>query len=85
MFETPVQLQAKTFITNCNDMQTLAATCHRALYIADSYESILHRTNISQFALNLRKGNDELRQALKGPKIERFIGVIYLPKTERYR
>lgn len=25
------------------------------------------------------------RQALKGPKIERFIGVVYLPKSERYR
>lgn len=52
---------------------------------ADSYESTFHRTNITQFALNLHKGNEELRQALKGPKHERFIGVIYLPKSERYR
>lgn len=52
---------------------------------ADSYENIFHRTDLGNFALNLQKGNDELLQALKGPKIERFIGVIYLPQTERYR
>lgn len=52
---------------------------------ADSYDSVFHRTILSQFALNLCKGNHELRQALKGLKIESFIGAIYLPKGERYR
>ena len=52
---------------------------------ADSYESLLHRTGFGQFALNLQKADDELLRALKGPRIERFIGVIYLPQTERYR
>ena len=76
------------FVVDCHDEQTFAVnTLSVSVHCccADSYESILHRTNIGQFALNLQKSSEELRQALKGPKIERFIGVIYLPKTERYR
>ena len=83
-----VQLQAMSPTTDCNDKQTLAVSmsCYSPhSCCAGSYESILHRINLSLFALNLPKGNEELQQALKGPKIERIIGVIYLPETERYR
>ena len=80
-----MQLQAKAALQIAMALAVSKSSYFVHCCCADSYESILHRTNIRQFALNLRKGNEQLRQALKGPKIERFIGVIYLPKTERYR
>ena len=52
---------------------------------ADSYERIAHDTGISQFLLDLRVGQNELaRTALTEPRLERFIGVIYRPETERW-
>src|SRR5438046_2997704 len=52
----------------------------------DSYERWAHDSGISTFLLDLRNGyiNEELRQALKGPRLERFIGVIYRPDKEVY-
>ncbi|AEO56592.1 hypothetical protein MYCTH_2057017 [Thermothelomyces thermophilus ATCC 42464] len=50
-----------------------------------SYEELLHATGIERFALDLRRGHcdDELREALMRKRLERFIGVIYSPRTER--
>jgi erythromycin esterase-like protein len=48
----------------------------------NSYEQLLHRTDIPEFLLTLR-GRDELRRVLAGPLLERAIGVIYRPDTER--
>ncbi|KAF2096257.1 hypothetical protein NA57DRAFT_43806 [Rhizodiscina lignyota] len=52
----------------------------------DSYEHIMHDTGIPSFLLDLRNRpeNDEVREALMQPRLERFIGVIYRPDTERY-
>ncbi|KAI5920108.1 putative erythromycin esterase [Camillea tinctor] len=44
---------------------------------ADSYERAMHNTGISSFMLDLRGTNTE-------PKLQRFIGVIYRPRTERW-
>lgn len=47
----------------------------------DSYETLFHQTQIPAFLLSM---NDErLTQALRTPRVERAIGVIYLPQTER--
>lgn len=50
-----------------------------------SYEELLHATGIKNFALDLRKGrcDEKLRQWLMKKRLERFIGVIYAPRTER--
>lgn len=50
-----------------------------------SYEELLHATGIERFALDLRRGrcDDDLRDALMRKRLERFIGVIYSPRTER--
>jgi erythromycin esterase-like protein len=48
----------------------------------DSYESLLHQTGLGNFTLTFR-GNDWLSGVLRGPHLERAIGVIYLPQTER--
>jgi erythromycin esterase-like protein len=50
-----------------------------------SVEELMHSTGEKRFLLNLRKGvcDEKLRQALVEQKLERFIGVIYSPETER--
>jgi erythromycin esterase-like protein len=50
--------------------------------LAGSYEALLHETLAGDFFLPLRV-NKSLSQALLGPQLERAIGVIYLPQTER--
>ena len=50
--------------------------------LAGSYESLFHETGIPDFLLNLR--DTETRKALRGPRLERAIGVIYRPETERW-
>jgi erythromycin esterase-like protein len=50
--------------------------------LSDSYEEIFHDTGVAQFLLTWREG-DTAMDGLREPKLERAIGVIYLPDTER--
>jgi erythromycin esterase-like protein len=50
--------------------------------LAGSYERLFHDAGVSRFLLDLR-GDSELAGALEGPRLERAIGVLYLPETER--
>ena len=43
---------------------------------------MFHDTAIAQFLLTWREG-DTAMEGLRDPKLERAIGVIYLPETER--
>ncbi len=47
-----------------------------------SYEELFHHVRHQNFILNLI-GNDELDHLLKIPRLQRAIGVIYRPETER--
>jgi erythromycin esterase-like protein len=47
-----------------------------------SYEQILHETGIARFFLPLR-GAGPARDALSERRLERAIGVLYLPRSER--
>jgi erythromycin esterase-like protein len=47
-----------------------------------SYEAIFHQAGIPCFVLRL-KYNGELTSALHAPRLERAIGVIYRPQSER--
>jgi len=47
-----------------------------------SYESLFHRIGIPRFELDLRSLG-EAAGALREPRLERAIGVLYLPATER--
>jgi protein-L-isoaspartate(D-aspartate) O-methyltransferase len=50
-----------------------------------SYERISHDSGVPRFVLDLRKGkNEDAAEALMEPRLERFIGVIYRPETERW-
>jgi erythromycin esterase-like protein len=50
--------------------------------LAGSYEDLFHTTGIPSFLLKLR-GADWLSGVLRQQRLERAIGVIYLPESER--
>jgi erythromycin esterase-like protein len=51
--------------------------------LPESYESLFHETGLQNFLINIRP-NAELSRRLEEPLLERAIGVIYRPETERY-
>lgn len=50
--------------------------------LPESYEHLFHEVGIPNYLLLLR-GNELLGNALNKPRLERAIGVIYAPRTER--
>lgn len=54
--------------------------------LPESYERASHDSDVPRFLLDLRASEvgRELREALMEPRLERFIGVIYRPETERW-
>jgi erythromycin esterase-like protein len=49
--------------------------------LEESYEAWFHRTDLPRFFLPL--GQDDAVSSLNDPRLERAIGVIYLPESER--
>jgi erythromycin esterase-like protein len=54
--------------------------------LPDSYERMSHESGLPSFLLDLREGerNEHVADELMEPRLERFIGVIYRPETERW-
>jgi protein-L-isoaspartate(D-aspartate) O-methyltransferase len=53
--------------------------------LAGSYERLCHEAGVPRFLLDLREGQaDALIEPLLEARLERFIGVIYRPETERW-
>ena len=50
--------------------------------LKNSYEALFHKVNIPRFLLTFRS-TDHAAAALREPLLERAIGVIYRPETER--
>ncbi|HVF28921.1 MAG TPA: erythromycin esterase family protein [Pyrinomonadaceae bacterium] len=50
--------------------------------LAGSFESLFHGTGIPRCLLTMRD-RDELSDSLRDPRLQRAIGVIYRPETER--
>jgi erythromycin esterase-like protein len=50
--------------------------------LVGSYEAIFHDTQVAQFLLRWH-GRDDAPPAVRDPALERAIGVIYRPETER--
>ncbi len=48
--------------------------------LADSYENLFHQMETNRFFLELGRAAPEM---LRSPRLERAIGVLYLPRTER--
>ncbi len=51
--------------------------------IADSLEDRLHATGIDRFTLVMDRMSEDGRRLLDQPRLQRMIGVIYRPQTER--
>ena len=54
--------------------------------LPESYERMSHDSEVPRFLLDMRDGEvgRDLREGLMQPRLERFIGVIYRPETERW-
>jgi erythromycin esterase-like protein len=54
--------------------------------LSESYERMCHDSEVPSFLLDLREGerDERLARELMEPRLERFIGVIYRPETERW-
>ena len=50
----------------------------------DSYEGLFHAADIPDFELVMRGAHPALREALAEPLLQRAIGVVYRPETERH-
>ncbi len=51
--------------------------------LSESYEALFHSTGLSRFLLNLRQDTQGIK-SLRESRLERGIGVIYRPETERH-
>lgn len=51
--------------------------------LPESYEHLCHQTGLPAFLLTLRTSRQPLRESLAQQRLERAIGVIYRPQTER--
>ncbi len=83
-------------VQTCGRSEDAASLRHSVVLSAGSYENIMHCTERPAFGLQLTEPNraiqDEadaealrvLRSELAGPRLERAIGVIYRPDTERF-
>ncbi len=69
-------------VTAASDWGDPAETKRVRPGLADSFEDLFHRAGGERFRLILR-GNRELQQALAAPRLQRAIGVIYRPESER--
>jgi erythromycin esterase-like protein len=51
--------------------------------LPESYSALFHEVGVPNFLLIMRGGGEELSRSLGEPRLERAIGVIYSPATER--
>ena len=68
-------------VTATSNWNETAQTKNVRPRLKDSYESLFHQTEISNFFLDLQ--NEETQNSLPNSSLERAVGVIYRPETER--
>jgi erythromycin esterase-like protein len=72
-------------VTAASDWDGERETKHVLPSRADSYERLCHDAGVARFLLDLGPAADPaLLDALMEPRLERYIGVIYRPDTERW-
>lgn len=71
------------FVTAATDWNEPAQCKKIEPGLPGSYEELFHLVRYKNFILNLL-GNQQLEHFLKIPRLQRAIGVIYRPETERY-
>ena len=70
------------FVTAATDWDTPARRRAIVPGFSESYEELFHHVPDKNFILNM-KGTETLDHYLKIPRLQRAIGVIYRPETER--
>jgi erythromycin esterase-like protein len=72
-------------VTAADDWDTPARRKQVQPGLGGSYEELFHATGLPVFWLDLRAtDHKEAAEILQGPRLERAIGVIYRPETERW-
>src|SRR5438045_59754 len=51
--------------------------------LGGSYEELFHETGLDRFWIDLRDVGEKVTSTVYGPRLERAIGVIYRPESER--
>ena len=69
-------------VTAASDWDALPERKRVVESLPGSFERLLHDTGIDRFLVSLRDGGP-VADALREPRLERAIGVIYRPETER--
>jgi erythromycin esterase-like protein len=69
-------------VTAASKWGGIAERKHVRPALRDSFESAFHETRIDRFLLTWRNG-DALIDDMRNPELERAIGVVYRPETER--
>ncbi len=69
-------------VTAASDWGRAAERKHVRPALVDSYELLFHEAAIPRFLLLLRQ-DAALASVLRAPKLERAIGVVYMPNSER--
>jgi erythromycin esterase-like protein len=69
-------------VTAASDWEAPAERKRVRPALLESFEALFHTVGIPDFLLPLR-GNTRLTEALERPRLERAIGVIYRPESER--
>jgi erythromycin esterase-like protein len=70
-------------VTAASDWGQPAERKHVRPALAGSYEQLFHATDLSKFWLDLREENEAV-STLEAERLQRAIGVIYRPETERW-
>jgi erythromycin esterase-like protein len=69
-------------VTAANDWGEPPRTMQVRPALPDSYEALFHAANIPAFSISF-SGKDPLSNELRRERLERAIGVVYRPETER--
>jgi erythromycin esterase-like protein len=69
-------------VTAASDWDAPAERKRVRAALPESYEALFHEVGVPRFLLNLREGG-RAAEGLSEPRLERAIGVIYRPETER--
>src|SRR5216110_1819724 len=70
-------------VTAASDWGAIAERKNVRPALAGSYEQLFHETGLDRFWIDLRDIGEKVISALYGPRLERAIGVIYRPESER--
>ena len=70
-------------VTAASDWGAIAERKNVRPALRGSYEELFHETGLERFWIDLRSVGEKVPDALYGPRLERAIGVIYRPESER--